>query len=43
MYILSEKSKKEYPKSIIELLKQEENRILQDVRYFIYKIPKFIF
>jgi hypothetical protein len=42
MDILSENSKKEYPKSVTELLKLEEKRFVQGVCYFIRKIPKFI-
>jgi hypothetical protein len=42
MDILSENSKKEYPKSVIELLRLEEKRFVQGVCYFINKIPKFI-
>jgi hypothetical protein len=40
MNILSENSKKEYPKSVTELLKLEEKRSVQG--YFINKIPIFI-
>jgi hypothetical protein len=40
--ILSENSKKEYPKSVTELLKIEEKRFVQGVCYVINKIPKFI-
>jgi hypothetical protein len=40
--ILSENSKKEYSKSVTELLRLEEKRFLQGVCYFINKIPKFI-
>jgi hypothetical protein len=42
MDILSEKSKKEYPKSVTELLRLEEKRFVQGVCYFINRIPKFI-
>jgi hypothetical protein len=42
MDILSENSKKEYPKSVTELLGLEEKRFLQDVCYFINNIPIFI-
>jgi hypothetical protein len=42
MDILSENSKKEYPKSVTELLRLEEKRFVQGVCYFINKIPKFI-
>jgi hypothetical protein len=40
MDTLSENSKKEYPKSVTELLRLEEKDLCQ--AYFIYKIPKFI-
>jgi hypothetical protein len=40
--ILSENSKKEYPKSATELLRLEEKRFLQGVCYFINNIPIFI-
>jgi hypothetical protein len=40
--ILSENSKKEYPKSVTELLRIEEKRFLQGVCYFINNIPIFI-
>jgi hypothetical protein len=40
--ILSENSKKEYPKSVTELLKLEEKRLVQGICYFTNKIPKFI-
>jgi hypothetical protein len=43
MDILCENSKKEYPKSVTELLRLEEKRFLQVVCYFINKIPKFIY
>jgi hypothetical protein len=36
--ILSENSKKEYPKSVAELLRLEEKRFLQGVCYFINNI-----
>jgi hypothetical protein len=42
MDILPEKSEKEHPKSIIELLRLEEKRFVQGVCYFVNKIPKFI-
>jgi hypothetical protein len=42
MAILSEKRKKEYPKSITELLRLEEKGFMQGVSYFINKIPIFI-
>jgi hypothetical protein len=42
MDMLSENSKKEYPKSVTELLRLEEKRFVQGVCYFINKIPKFI-
>jgi hypothetical protein len=42
MDILSENKKKEYPKSVKELLRLEEKRFVQGVSYFINKIPKFI-
>jgi hypothetical protein len=38
--ILSENSKKEYPKSVTQLLRLEEKRFVQGVSYFINKIPK---
>jgi hypothetical protein len=37
--ILSENSKKYYPKSVAELLRLEEKRFLQGVCYFINNIP----
>jgi hypothetical protein len=40
--ILSENCKKEYPKSVTELLRLEEKRFLQGVSYFIKNIPMFI-
>jgi hypothetical protein len=40
--ILSENSKKEYPKSVTELLQLEEKLFLQGVCYFINNIPIFI-
>jgi hypothetical protein len=40
--ILSENRKKEYPKSLTELLRLEEKRFVQGVSYFINKIPIFI-
>jgi hypothetical protein len=39
--ILSESSKKEYSKSVPEILRLEE-KIVQGVCYFINKIPKFV-
>jgi hypothetical protein len=42
MDILSANSKKEYPKSVTELLRLEEKRFVQGVCYFINKIPKYI-
>jgi predicted nucleic acid-binding OB-fold protein len=39
---LSENSKKEYPKSVTELLRPEEKRFVQGVCYFINKVLKFI-
>jgi hypothetical protein len=42
MDILSENSKKEYPKPVTELLKIEEKRFVQGVCYFINNIPLFI-
>jgi hypothetical protein len=40
--ILSENCKKEYPKSVTELLRLEEKRFLQGVCYFVKNIPIFI-
>jgi hypothetical protein len=40
--ILSENKKKEYPKSVTELLRLEEERFVQGLSYFINKIPIFI-
>jgi hypothetical protein len=37
--ILSENRKKEYPKSVPELLRLEKKRFLQGVSYFVNKIP----
>jgi hypothetical protein len=42
MDILSENSKKEYPKSLSELLRLEGKRFVQGVCYFINKISKLI-
>jgi hypothetical protein len=42
MDILSENSKKEYPNSIIDLLRLDERRFVQGACYFINKIPKLI-
>jgi hypothetical protein len=41
MGILSN-NKKEYPKSVTELLRLERKRFVQGVCYFINRIPKFI-
>jgi hypothetical protein len=35
-------AKKEYPKSVTELLRLEEEECMQGVCYFINKIPAFI-
>jgi hypothetical protein len=43
MDILSQNDKKEYPKSVTELLRLEEKRFMQGVCYFINKIPIFIY
>jgi hypothetical protein len=43
MDILSENSKKEYPKSGTELLRLEAKRFVQDVCYFINNILVFIY
>jgi hypothetical protein len=40
--VLSENSKKEYLKSVTELLKLEEKRFLQGICYFTNNIPVFI-
>jgi hypothetical protein len=40
--ILSENRKKEYPKSVTELLRLEEERFVQGVSYFINTIPVFV-
>jgi hypothetical protein len=40
--ILSESSKKEYPKPVTELLRVEEKRFMQGICYFINKNPKCI-
>jgi hypothetical protein len=40
--ILSENRKKEYPKSVTELLRLEEKRFVQGVSYFKNKTPIFI-
>jgi hypothetical protein len=40
--ILSENRKKEYPKSVTELLRLEKKIFMQGVSYFINKIPIFI-
>jgi hypothetical protein len=42
MDVLSENGKKEYPKSVTDLLRLEEKRFVQGVCYFVNKIPKFI-
>jgi hypothetical protein len=42
MDILTENSKKEYPKSVTELLRLEEKRFLQGVCYFINNIATII-
>jgi hypothetical protein len=42
MDILPENCKKEYPKSVTELLRLGEKRFLQGVCYFINNIPIFI-
>jgi hypothetical protein len=43
MGTLCENSKKEYPKSVTELLRLEEKkRFVQGICYFKNKIPKFI-
>jgi hypothetical protein len=42
MDILSENSKKEYPKSVKELLRLQEKRFVQGVCYFINRLPKCI-
>jgi hypothetical protein len=42
MDVLSENSKKEYPKSVTELLRLEGERFVQGVCCFINKIPKFV-
>jgi hypothetical protein len=42
MDILSENSKKEYPKSVTELLRPEGKLFLQGICYFINKIRTFI-
>jgi hypothetical protein len=39
MDILSDNSKKEYPKSVTELLRLEEKRFVQGVSYFVNNIP----
>jgi hypothetical protein len=43
MGTVSENSKKEYPKSVTELLRLQKNKSVQDICYFINKIPKFTF
>jgi hypothetical protein len=40
--ILSENNKKDYPKSVTELLRLEEKIFLQGVCYFIDNIPIFV-
>jgi hypothetical protein len=42
MGILSENSKKEYPKSVTELLRLGEKGFVRGICYIINKIPKFI-
>jgi hypothetical protein len=42
MAILSENKKKEYPKSVTELLRLEEKRFVQGVSYFINKFLVFV-
>jgi hypothetical protein len=42
MGILSENSKKEYAKSVTELLRLEQKRFVPSVSYYINKIPTFI-
>jgi hypothetical protein len=36
------RAKKEYPRSVTELLRLEEKTFVQGIGYFINKIPKFI-
>jgi hypothetical protein len=43
MEILSENSKKECPKSVIELLRLGEKRFVHGICYFINNIPIFIY
>jgi hypothetical protein len=40
--ILPENSKKEYPKSVTELIRLEEKRFVQDACYFINTFPECI-
>jgi hypothetical protein len=40
--VLSEKSEREYPKSVTELLRLDEEKFVQGVSYFINKISKLI-
>jgi hypothetical protein len=42
MDILSQNGKREYQKSVTELLRLEGKRFVQGVCYFINKIPTFI-
>jgi hypothetical protein len=42
MDILTENRKKEYPKSVTELLRLKEKAFVQGVCCFINKLPKFI-
>jgi hypothetical protein len=42
MGIFSDNSKKEYPKSVTELLRLVGKRFVRDVSYFLNKIPNFI-
>jgi hypothetical protein len=42
MAILPENRKMEYPKSVTELLRQEEKSFVQGIPYFVNKIPVFI-
>jgi hypothetical protein len=42
MDILSENSKKEYPKSVTGLLRLQEKIFLQGISYFMNKIPKYV-
>jgi hypothetical protein len=42
MDMLSEESRKEYPKTVKELLRLKENIFAQGVCYFVNKIPKLM-